>query len=131
MHVIRLTATAGPDGMLRLMVPVGEAGEYELVVTASPKSKGAAPKKGTPRAPNPDGLGWTAGVGGYYYQQLSSDKQSGATLANSKGKAFAIGPSVKYDSGKGWFVTLKWQKETMSENRAQGNAFWMKAVFPL
>ena len=79
------------------------------------------------------GLGnsWTAGVGGYYYQQLSSDKQSGATLANSKGKAFAIGPSVKYDSGKGWFVTLKWQKETMSENRAQGNAFWMKAVFPL
>ena len=25
MHVIRLTATAGPDGILRLMVPVGEA----------------------------------------------------------------------------------------------------------
>lgn len=77
------------------------------------------------------GNGWTAGVGGYYYQQVSSDKQAGASVANNKGKTFAIGPSVKYDSGKGWFVTLKWQKETLSENRAQGNAFWMKAVFPL
>ena len=77
------------------------------------------------------GNGWTAGVGGYYYQQVTSDKQAGATLASNKGKTFAIGPSVKYDSGKGWFVTLKWQKETMSENRAQGNALWLKAVFPL
>lgn len=77
------------------------------------------------------GNGFTAGVGGYYYQQTTDDKQAGATLANSKGKTFAIGPSVKYDSGKGWFVTLKWQKETAVENRAQGNALWLKAVFPL
>lgn len=77
------------------------------------------------------GNGWTAGVGGYYYKQMTSDRQNGATLQNSKGETFAIGPSVKYDSGKGWFVTLKWQKETVSENRAQGNAFWLKAVFPI
>lgn len=77
------------------------------------------------------GNGWTAGAGGYYWHQLTSDKLAGATVANSKGKTFAIGPSVKYDSGKGWFVTLKWQKETMSRNRAQGDAFWLKAVFPL
>ena len=77
------------------------------------------------------GNGFTAGVGGYYYQQVTSDVQAGATLANSKGKTFAIGPSVKYDSGKGWFVTLKWQKETTVQNRAQGNALWLKAVFPL
>lgn len=77
------------------------------------------------------GNGWTAGVGGYYYQQTTSDKQSGATVPNNKGKTFAMGPSLKYDSGKGWFLTLKWQKETLSENRAQGDAFWLKAVFPL
>ena len=77
------------------------------------------------------GNGWTAGVGGYYYQQVTSDKQSGATVPDNKGKTFAIGPSVRYDSGKGWFITLKWQKEITSENRAQGNAFWLKAVFPL
>ena len=77
------------------------------------------------------GNGWTVGAGGYYYQQVSSDRQAGTTLANSKGKAFAIGPALKYDSGKGWFATLKWQKEVLTENRAQGNAVWLKAVFPL
>jgi hypothetical protein len=77
------------------------------------------------------GNGLTAGLGGYYWQQTTSDRQAGATLANSKGKTFAIGPTVKYDSGKGWFATLKWQKETTSENRAQGNAVWLKVVFPL
>ena len=77
------------------------------------------------------GNGWTAGAGGYVYQQTTPDRQSGAELANSKGKTFAIGPALKYDSGKGWFTTLKWQKEVRSENRAQGNALWFKAVFPL
>lgn len=77
------------------------------------------------------GNGWTVGAGGYYYQQITSDKQNGQTVADSKGKALAIGPSVKYDSGKGWFVTAKWQKETAVENRAQGSALWLKAVFPL
>ena len=77
------------------------------------------------------GNGWTAGAGGYVYQQVTADKQNGQTLADSKGKALALGPSVKYDSGKGWFVTAKWQKETSVENRAQGSALWLKAVFPL
>ena len=77
------------------------------------------------------GNGWVAGVGGYVYQQVTEDKQAGATVADSKGKAMAIGPSVKYDSGKGWFVTAKWQKEMNVDNRAQGNALWVKAVFPL
>lgn len=77
------------------------------------------------------GHGLTAGVGGYYDQQTTPDRQGGADLFDSKVKAFAIGPTLKYDSGKGWFTTLKWQKEVRSENRAQGNALWLKAVFPL
>ena len=77
------------------------------------------------------GNGWTAGVGGYALQQTRKDKQNGSHLANSKAKAFAIGPSVKYDSGKGWFATAKWQKEIVAENRPEGNAVWLKAVFPL
>ena len=75
--------------------------------------------------------GWTAGVGGYALQQTTSDKQHGETLAHSKARAFAIGPSVKYDSGKGWFASLKWQKEVVAQNRPEGNAVWLKAVFPL
>ena len=76
------------------------------------------------------GSGWTAGVGGYYYRQMTDDNVAGVDVANSRGKAMAIGPSVKYDSGQGWFVTAKWQKETGVENRAQGRALWLKAVFP-
>jgi hypothetical protein len=76
------------------------------------------------------GNGWTAGVGGYLYQQLNDDKQGGTTVSNHKGRTFAIGPSVKYDSGQGWFVTAKYQAETHVRNRADGAAFWVKAVFP-
>jgi hypothetical protein len=76
------------------------------------------------------GNGWTAGVGGYLYQQINDDKQAGATVNDNKGRTFAIGPSVKYDSGKGWFVTAKYQTETNVRNRADGAAFWVKAVFP-
>ncbi len=76
------------------------------------------------------GNGLVAGVGGYLYQQVTDDKQHGATIANNKGRAFAIGPSFKYDSGKGWFVTAKYQVETNVRNRADGKAFWVKAVMP-
>lgn len=77
------------------------------------------------------GNGWTIGGGGYYYQQTTVDRQAGSGLVNSKGKSFAIGPNIKYDSGKGWFATVKWQKEIAADNRAQGNSLWIKAVFPL
>lgn len=77
------------------------------------------------------GNNWTAGASGYYYQQTTSDRQGGSDIADNKGRAFAIGPSVKYDSGKGWFVTAKWQKELAVRNRPEGSAVWLKAVFPL
>ncbi|WP_424192411.1 SphA family protein [Ampullimonas aquatilis] len=76
------------------------------------------------------GNGWTLGVGGYVYQQLTKDSQNGSSVENNNGKALAIGPSVRYDSGKGWFVTGKYQTETSVRNRAEGSAFWVKAVFP-
>ncbi|MEY5100140.1 MAG: hypothetical protein RJA36_2859 [Pseudomonadota bacterium] len=78
------------------------------------------------------GNGWTLGVGGYYKQQLTGDSGSGAAaVGDNKYRGLAIGPNVKYDSGKGWFVTAKWQQETQVRNGAQGNALWLKAVFPL
>ncbi len=77
------------------------------------------------------GNGWTAGIGGYIYQQLTDDKRDGQTFADNKGKAIAFGPSVRYDSGKGWFITAKYQKETSVENRAEGSALMLKAVFPI
>ncbi len=80
------------------------------------------------------GNGWTVGVGGYYLNQVSDDK-AGSNYAGppstGKAHAFAIGPSVKYDSGKGWFATLKYQQESSVRNAAQGNQLWLKTVFPL
>ncbi|WP_025917428.1 transporter [Herminiimonas sp. CN] len=73
---------------------------------------------------------WVVGVGGYAYKQTANDEQNGVTVANNKGQAFAIGPSIKYDNGKGMFVTAKWQKEMNVENRAEGQAFWIKALLP-
>jgi hypothetical protein len=77
------------------------------------------------------GNGWVIGAGGYAYWQTTEDKLNGQTVPNNKGRAIAIGPSIKYDSAKGWFVTAKWQKETDVRNRAEGDAYWVKLVFPL
>lgn len=76
------------------------------------------------------GNGWVVGVGGYVYEQLNNDKLNGATLANRKASSFAIGPSVKYDNGKGWFITAKLQKEMNAKNRPEGTALWVKTILP-
>jgi hypothetical protein len=73
---------------------------------------------------------WVAGVGGYVYKQITSDQQNGIDVPNNKGQALAIGPAIKYDNGKGLFVMAKWQKEMNVHNRAEGHAFWIKALLP-
>jgi hypothetical protein len=72
---------------------------------------------------------WVVGIGGYAYRQTTGDELHGADIGN-KGRAFAIGPSIKYDNGKGFFVTAKLQQETGVRNRAEGHAFWVKATVP-
>jgi hypothetical protein len=76
------------------------------------------------------GNGWVLGVGGYVMRQLSNDTSAGASVPDSKGSAFAIGPSLMYDNGKGWFITAKWQREMSARNRAEGSALWIKTILP-
>lgn len=76
------------------------------------------------------GNGWTVGAGGYAYQQTTSDKQAGKEVPNNRGRAFALGPSIKYDNGKGWFITAKLEKEFSVRNRAEGGGLKIKAVLP-
>jgi len=73
---------------------------------------------------------WVVGVGGYAYKQITTDRQYGVEVPNNKGQAFAIGPSIKYDTGKGFFMTAKYQQEMDVQNRPQGKAFWVKAILP-
>lgn len=77
------------------------------------------------------GNGWVLGLGGYYRKQTQLDRQMGVALPDSKTSAMAIGPNIKYDSGRGWFLTAKWQFETHVKNGAQGHSFWLRAVLPL
>ncbi|MGA3982266.1 SphA family protein [Ralstonia nicotianae] len=75
------------------------------------------------------GNGWTLGAGGYVYQQTTDDRQDGNTLSGHRGRAVALGPSIRFDGGK-WFVTAKYQKEFGVRNRAQGEGLVIKAVLP-
>jgi hypothetical protein len=72
---------------------------------------------------------WVIGVGGYAYRQTTNDELHGKDVGNV-GRGLAIGPSIKYDSGQGFFVTAKLQRETSVRNRAEGHAFWIKATVP-
>jgi hypothetical protein len=76
------------------------------------------------------GNGWVIGAGGYAMRQLENDTNAGASVPDSKGSAFAIGPSLKYDNGKGWFITAKWQREMSVRNRPEGSALWIKTIVP-
>jgi len=77
------------------------------------------------------GNGWVVGVGGYMYRQTTDDHQDGERIEDNRGRAFAIGPSIKYASDSGWFVTAKWQKESEVRNRPEGEAYWIKLTIPL
>lgn len=74
---------------------------------------------------------WVLGVGGYGLIQTTDDRSHGSVVPSNRARAFAIGPSIKYDSGKGWFLTAKWENEIYVRNRAKGSGLWIKAVFPL
>jgi hypothetical protein len=76
------------------------------------------------------GNGWVVGLGGYVYQQTTDDRQYGERIENNKGHALAIGPSIKYHSDKGWFLTAKWEQESDVRNRAEGNTYWLKLAVP-
>jgi len=76
------------------------------------------------------GNGWVVGVGGNIYQQLAEDKRDGQTLSGTKGRAYAMGPNLKYDNGKGWFITAKLAKEFDVRGRTQGTQFWVKTTIP-
>lgn len=74
---------------------------------------------------------WVLGVGGYAMVQTTDDRSDAGRVEGARARSFAIGPNLKYDSGRGWFVTAKWEREFHVRNRAQGEGFWLKAVFPL
>jgi hypothetical protein len=78
------------------------------------------------------GKGWVVGAGGYVYRQISDDRVGSTNVAGgNRGRAFAIGPLVKYQSKNGWFVTVKYENQYGVRNRSDGGALWIKTIVPL
>jgi len=69
------------------------------------------------------------GTNGFYYQQISGDSGSGATLGNFKGRTVGIGPVVSY-AMKVWkkdlVAEVKWLPEIETKNRLEGDYVWFK-----
>jgi hypothetical protein len=77
-------------------------------------------------------LGGLVGVGAtaFYYQQISGDSGSGATLGDFKGRTVGVGPVASYAmklNGADGAVEIKWLPELETKNRLKGNSFWIKA----
>lgn len=71
---------------------------------------------------------WTVGLGGYYYQQITDDKSDGETVDDYKGRVLGVGPTIQYNY-KNIGIHVKYQKETLVENRSEGDKYWVRAVF--
>lgn len=71
---------------------------------------------------------FSAGVAGYYYQQVTKDEAGGVAVNDNKGRVFSFGPAFKYDY-KNMAFSLKYQFETAAENRPEGNNLWFKFVY--
>lgn len=76
------------------------------------------------------GNGWVGGLGGFAYWQTTDDQVNGTTIENNRGRAFGIGPALKYDDGYGWMVTAAYQKEFGVQNRPSGSTLSFRMVLP-
>jgi hypothetical protein len=76
-------------------------------------------------------FGGVIGVGAnfFYYQQISGDSGSGATLGDFKGRTLGIGPVISYITkiwGKDFAAEVKWLPELDVKNRLEGDYIWFK-----
>lgn len=73
---------------------------------------------------------WQFGLNGYAYKQVQDDTQYGKTVSvdGNRGQVLAVGPGIKYQT-KAVGLTVKWQHETLVENRTKGDRFWVQAAY--
>ena len=69
------------------------------------------------------------GANGFWYQQVSGDSGSGATLGNFQGRTLGVGPVLSYITkawGKDLAAEVKWLPEMDVEKRLKGDYIWFK-----
>ena len=82
----------------------------------------------------PAGPGFlTLGAEGFYFQQVSCDSGSGATLGCFKGRTAGLGPVIGYiqpfSKTESLVLEFKWLFEMDVKNRLDGDYIWLKAVY--
>lgn len=72
------------------------------------------------------------GVNGYYYQQTTNDWQHGAPVNGdgNRGRDLAIGPQVRIRLGQNAGLALKFEHDTLVENKPRGDAIWLQIGLP-
>ena len=70
---------------------------------------------------------WSVGLGGFYYEQITSDEVDGVAL-NTKGRTLACGPQVSYQY-KNMSLAAKYQQEMEVRNKPEGERLWLKFVY--
>jgi hypothetical protein len=79
-------------------------------------------------------FGLAAGVGGYFYQQLTNDYGSGDTVGSNRGRVAAVGPLLSYSFKAGdqeVDISARWFHEFAVENRTRGDAIYTTLNFKL
>ena len=79
-------------------------------------------------------FGLSAGVGGYYYQQVTNDGGSGDRIGPFRGRVAAIGPLVSYTLKAGaqaFTLSGRWFNEFDVTHRVRGDSIFASLSFPL
>jgi len=82
----------------------------------------------------PAGTGFLSlGVEGFYFDQLTGDSGSGATLGDFKGQTYGLGPVLGYilplKNKQSLVFELKWLTELETKRRLEGDFIWLKMVY--
>jgi hypothetical protein len=73
------------------------------------------------------------GIEGFYFDQLTGDSGSGATLGDFKGRTYGLGPVLGYilplENKHSLVFELKWLTELETKRRLEGDYLWLKMVY--
>lgn len=73
----------------------------------------------------------SVGVNGYLYKQTTGDTLAGLLMNDGNfGRDFAIGPELRGSLGP-FALIVKYQRDTLVENKPRGNMFWFQMGVPL
>jgi hypothetical protein len=79
-------------------------------------------------------FGLAAGVGGFFYQQITSDYGSGDRIGPYRGRVAAVGPLLSYTvkaGGQEVIFSGRWFHDLAVENRPRGDAIFASLAFRL